>query len=111
MERKRICEDCGNICNDVNCPICGRKTKVYAGSRQEDTLYDASKYRMSDNTGCTKKEQKKKEYLNKKLAWMTMEEQRSIALTMWAEKIYGCAWKKGGTLIMSMSEQGKISML
>ena len=66
MERKRICEDCGNICNDVNCPICGRKTKVYAGSRQEDTLYDASKYRMSDNTGCTKKEQKKKDVFEQK---------------------------------------------
>lgn len=50
MSRKRICEDCGNICNDERCPICGRKTKVYTGSfRQEDTLYDASKYRVTDN--------------------------------------------------------------
>ena len=42
MSRKRICEDCGNKCNDEYCPICGRKTKVYnEASRQEDTLYDA----------------------------------------------------------------------
>ena len=51
MSRKRICEDCGNKCNDEYCPICGRKTKVYnEASRQEDTLYDAAKYRTTADT-------------------------------------------------------------
>lgn len=32
MSRKRICEDCGNKCNDEYCPICGRKTKRSSGT-------------------------------------------------------------------------------
>lgn len=51
MSRKRICEDCGNKCNDEYCPICGRKTKVYTeASRQEDMLYDAAKYQTAFDT-------------------------------------------------------------
>lgn len=47
MSRKRYCKECGNVCEEERCPICGRRTHVYTGSYQEnDDFVDVSKYQL-----------------------------------------------------------------
>lgn len=58
MKQKRYCDECGNVCEESRCPICGRKTRAYQEVKKASIFEEKSTWQNS-NHHVDKKEKKK----------------------------------------------------
>ena len=58
MKQKRYCDECGNVCEESRCPICGRKTRVYHEANKTSITAKKTDWQYSEQN-VEKKEKKK----------------------------------------------------
>lgn len=62
MKRHRYCDECGNICDEERCPICGRKTRPCINKEAQDAGFlDEKKYEQPQNSTYQKRQDAQKE--------------------------------------------------